>query len=433
MTKLSRRILIVTSAFPPAMLADMHRARSLAQHLPESGWNVEVLVPGLGFQRSIWVESDAEKYRATKAGVHEVKPICDWAFKSIGVRSVGWRSFWPLYRHGVQLLRDRQFDLVYISTTQFILFCLGPLWRRKFSIPYVLDFHDPWYRDLQKHITTEHRTKLLVSNWVSKWLERLAVTRAAGITAVSASYLDVLEKRHAKITATTQRRAVFPFPANESDLRHAAGSSPASGERTNDRPTEIVYVGAGGQIMMKSFLRIVDVLLDIEKHEPALLLNIKIRLFGTYAYWKEGDSKPLQEAAVSRGVGFVEEHPARITYSSAMKLISRADGLLILGVDDPGYVPSKFFTYSLTGKPLLVCLHADSQANRYFERVPGLGHLIHFGQTNSQIVDQRQTVRSWLKEAINGQCFDRRQILASYLSEFAARQQSEFFESVLSS
>ena len=44
----TRRVLLVTSSYAPTMIADMQRARQLAWQLPEAGWQVEILCPGIG-------------------------------------------------------------------------------------------------------------------------------------------------------------------------------------------------------------------------------------------------------------------------------------------------------------------------------------------------------------------------------------------------
>ncbi len=414
------------------MLADMHRARMLAQNLPQFGWDVEVLVPGTAFQRDIWIEKDAVAFRPPNTPVHEVKPKFDQVFKMCGVGSVGWRSFWPLYQRGLNLLKTRRFDLIYISTTQFILFCLGPLWLRKAQVPYVLDFHDPWYREERRHITTRHSVKFVLSNWIAKVLERFAVTRAAGLTAVSPRYLDTLRHRYPKLQLANSPWATFPFAVSERDFKLTKERVTASIEVRESSRAQIVYVGAGGDIMMKSFMRIIDGLVNLKQREPQLLQNVEIKLFGTFAYWQPGEPRPLQEAAERSGLDFVEERPARIPYFRALELITNADGLLILGVDDPAYMPSKLFTYALTGKPMLVSLHHRSQADHYFKEMPGLGHLVHFNSDADEPTANTEFV-SYLTEVNNRSQIDRRSLIADYLSPMAAGKHSDFFESVLSS
>ena len=45
-------------------------------------------------------------------------------------------------------------DLIFFSTTQFDAFSLGPTWKRKFGVPYVLDYHDPWVNNYYRETGT---------------------------------------------------------------------------------------------------------------------------------------------------------------------------------------------------------------------------------------------------------------------------------------
>src|SRR5262245_3538525 len=123
-----RRVLLVTSSYAPAITADMHRARHLAWEMPALGWEAEVLYPNSHFQRSDSVEPAWERMFSSKTSRHEVAPRAAWLFRLFGMRSAGWRAFWPLYERGSELLSERRFDLVYITTTHFELFCLGRKW-----------------------------------------------------------------------------------------------------------------------------------------------------------------------------------------------------------------------------------------------------------------------------------------------------------------
>ncbi len=62
----------------------------------------------------------------------------------IGMRTLGLRAYPHMARAGANLLRAGRFDLVFFSTTQFTVMALGPRWFKKFGVPYVLDFQDPW-------------------------------------------------------------------------------------------------------------------------------------------------------------------------------------------------------------------------------------------------------------------------------------------------
>lgn len=423
-----RRVLIVTSAFPPTMLADMHRARILSYELPKAGWGVDILAPSVQFQRSVWVEPDSNSLMPNGVPVHEALPCCGRLFSWLGMHSVGWRAFWPMYRLGCQLLAKQRIDVIYITTAQFSLFCLGRLWARKFKIPYIVDYHDPWVRDQLNYTTTKHWLKLRIGATLSRWMEESVIRSAAGVVSVSPVYVDELRLRygHAKCL-TAERCEVIPFGGSDNDFQ-AVNPPPAP---SNSAQREIVYVGAGGPIMARSFTAFCKSLSAVRQTDPALVATLKIRLFGTYSYWKEGDSKPLQDIASRFGLAdVIEEIPPRISYIQAMERVQRSDGLLVLGVDDAGYIPSKLFTYALSSKPLLASFRTDSAARGYFTTMPGLGHLLEFKEetTSTEAVN---TMRSFLDEVKRRKKFDRRQLIAQYLAPGMAQKHAALFNRIM--
>jgi glycosyltransferase involved in cell wall biosynthesis len=421
-----RRLLIVTGSYYPAILADTHRARLLATELRHFDWEVEVLAAGTEFQREDAIETDAAVFFDPAVPVHFAAPRGQTLFRILKMRSIGWRAFWPIYEAGKKLLAKQRFDLVYITTAQFNLFCLGRLWQRRFGTPYVLDFHDPWVRRVHKVVTTKHTLKFRIAGWLTRLLEKFAVLRAAGVVAVSPTYIEQLQSRYpGALCLTKSRAAVIPFAASERDLEAARASA-------NRVKIDIAYVGAGGEIMEKSWRAILKALATLHSSEASTFERIRFGFFGTEAFWQEGDRKFLEEIAGEYGLRhLVEEHAPRISYRRAMEIIRLSGGLVVLGVDDPAYMPSKLFLYALTGKPLLACLHQHSQANCYFKELPGLGHLIRFnGQKDD--AGNAHTVRLFLQEVMVRQTFDRHDLLADYLSPASARRHAHFFERLLS-
>src|SRR6202035_5265356 len=103
-------------------------------------------------------------------------------------------------RAGNRLLQSREYNLVYISTANFMLFLLGPIWWKRHGIPFVLDFHDPCYRkDATPPVWARAKLKYALNRWVSKHVEAKSVIAASGIVAVSSHYLDTLDERYAKL------------------------------------------------------------------------------------------------------------------------------------------------------------------------------------------------------------------------------------------
>src|SRR6202035_4795857 len=190
-----RRVLIVTSSYAPTMIADMHRARHLAWALPKLGWDVEVLCPDSSNQRPSCIDGDSLSFFPATIAAHFAPAYHPAAFSALRVGSIGWRAFVPMLRAGRQLLQSRRFDLVYFSTTQFVLFLLGPAWRRQFDVPFILDLHDPCYREgVSSPIWARPSLKHVISQRISKHVESRAAVDASGLVAVSQNYIDMLRK-----------------------------------------------------------------------------------------------------------------------------------------------------------------------------------------------------------------------------------------------
>lgn len=430
---MTRRVLIVASSYRPIMLADMQRARMLAWELPALGWDVEVLTPASTEVRQDALEPDGDCF-FPPVPVHEVSSFARAFFRAAGSRSHGWSTLWPLYRAGCALLAKGRFDLVYFSTTTFIYFAVGPVWRRKFGVPYVLDFHDPWV----KPDTGQRPSKSFMSSLGRRSthvLERLTVTRAAGIVSVSPQYVCALQSRYRTddpVCLKPARHAVIPFGAREGDLLEAKRGT-AESHTAGEAIFTINYVGAGGPIMAKSFALICNTLAWLRTRGDKTVEQLRIRLFGTTYNWRPGAPKSLEEVARAAGVAdLVDERPARISYRRSLQLALAADGLLILGVDDPGYIPSKLFNYALTGRPILASLRGDGPAMAQFRENPGLGHALWFDESgDAPACDCAKIARAFLQEVAERRTFDRRSIIEPHFARTMSRRHVELFDACI--
>src|SRR5437773_667343 len=423
-----KRVLIVASSYVPAMPANVHRARMLAWCLGEAGWEAEVLTPGKEFQRPEWLDPDSSALFPSNIPWHEAKPTLTKLFYLLGMPGIAWRALLPLYLEGTRLLARRHFDIVYITTTSFNLFCLGRFWQRRFGIPYVLDFQDPWYRLRPTIVTTKHWFKFWVSEKLAKYLEAFAVNGATGVVSVSPNYLIDLRERYPLARGCkVGRNAVIPFGVLPLDLDVARKRARQSS--TDEILRTIAYVGVGAAIMQRSFRRLADGLARLRRSYPEIVGRFRLRLTGTQGGWNPSDPKILYDEAVAAGIGdLVEEDPRIVSYPVATSLAIAADALLVLGVDDPAYMPSKLFLYALTGKPLLASMHWQSQVNDYFNRFPELGTLIHFGALVGMESDEDSQILCFLNDVIERKDIRRDRIWKAHSALLMAFQHAELFQ-----
>jgi Glycosyltransferase Family 4 len=428
---MSRRILIVTSSYAPTMIADMHRARHLAWELPKLGWTVEILCPGSGYQVASYLDEDSSAFFPTDTPIHFVPEVWRSAFKLARLNSIGWRAIVPMLRVGNKLLQDRKFDLVYISTAKFPLFLLGPAWQKRFGVPFVLDFHDPCYKEFSFSPSWAHPTpKHVLASCLSKYIESRAASKAAGLVSVSPAYIEILRRRYSKRNPRwlrPGRQSVIPFAALPRDLQEAADGLRITS--TAKDPLKIVYVGVGGPVMLSSFEVLCRTLCHVRSKRPDLVNQVRIQLYGTMLGWRDGEPLHLANMAQKWGMGdLVNESPGRVSYRRSLELLLESDGVLILGVDDPAYMPSKLFSYALSGKPLLAALHRDGPAFAQFRKTPGFGHAVWFNGHGEMAVSEAISVLgSFLEEVSAKKIFDRRKIIEPFLAAAMARRHVDLF------
>ena len=408
----------------------------LAWELPKHGWELEVLTPRASEIRQDAVDKDSEDFFPTTVPIHEVGSFWRRGFEMVGSRTHAWRTFPTVYRRGSELLATKDFGLVYFSTTTFVYFAIGRRWLKRFGVPYVLDFHDPWLKERAPNAPPSGKWSRRLAERLLARLEREAVTHAAGLVSVSPRYIEVLRRRYevaCPAWLAAKRHAVIPFGALESDLNEARRLNKGSPKRERDT-IRIIYAGAGGQIMIRAFTLICQGLAKLRNQNNPMVDRARIELFGTTYGWREGDVKRLEQVAVKHNVGdLVKESPQRVSYRQSLELLLEADGALILGVNDEGYMPSKLFSYALSGQPLLASLRRESPAYSHFQGAPALGHAIWFdAQSEMTPADVSRAVAAFLEEAAAQQTIDRRGILEPYLAPAMARRHAELFEACLS-
>jgi hypothetical protein len=267
-----------------------------------------------------------------------------------------------------------------------------------------------------------------------KW-EKNAVLNASGLIAVSPRYLDLIQQRYPAAKSPwldTRRNAVIPFAALPGDLEEASQSlqSEATAQRS---AIKICYVGAGGPIMARSFELICRALTNLRQNNHSFVNRLQICLFGTSYGWKDGDPKFLEDLARENGVAdLVSEHPARVSYRRSLGLLLQSDGAVILGVDDPGYMPSKLFTYALSGRPLLASLHRRTPGFSKFQENPSLGRVLWFDDdTEMPVLEASDTIAHFIEEAASHRSFDRAEVLKPYLAPAMAERHDRLFRAVI--
>jgi len=352
------RLLIVSPHFPPVNTPDMQRIRMSLPHFVAAGWEVVVLTVD-DHQPMAPVEPDLlgtipGPVRVVRSATFSRR----WS-RYVGLNNLGLRTLPHFYAKGRQLLGNDTFDLVYFSTTQFIVCTLGRLWRAEFDTPYVIDLQDPWLSDYYQQPGAPPPPggwKYYVSHALARRLEGWTQRQCAHVISVSGHYLQTLRRRYEWFSESAG--SVLTFGAPDADFAvarrkrtEAANVLPASGS------IKIAYAGRLGPDMQPSL----DVLFAAVAAFKDAPRPFELFFFGTsYAPAGEGAASTAVLAERHGISHLVHEKPERIGYIDSLRIMLEPDLALVLGSDDQAYSPSKLYPTLLAGKPTLAVAPANS-------------------------------------------------------------------------
>ena len=358
---MNRRVLIVSPHFPPVNAADHQRIRMSLPYFAEFGWEPIILSVDTNFIEGIF---DPNLSLTVPSNIEIIKSyaIPPKISRKIGMGNLAFRSIPFLINTISKYLEENLIDLVYFSTTVFITMVLGRYWLKRYKIPYILDFQDPWlsdYYDRTDNLPPGGKLKYAIAQAFAKTLEPFALKKASHITSVSPEYPKVLMQRYSWLKA--EQFTVLPFGAPEQDFQILANLKIKQQIfDPNDGYQHWVYVGRGGEDMSFSLKLLFATIQTHRQQYPEAWQKIKLHFVGT-KYSIFDNNKEIEAIAKSHNIhDIVTEHPQRIPYFEALQVLVDSHAILIIGSDDASYSASKVYPCILARKPILAILHQQS-------------------------------------------------------------------------
>ena len=196
------RVLIVSYYYPPAGGGGVQRVLKLCKHLPELGWDVEVLAP----DDPKWVAHDPDLeaavpdgvivHRARYRGPSHARSSSERLASATGWRGIGTRGavvgrklllpdaavLWApsAARAAVRIVHERKIDLVLTSSPPSSVHIVGNRVTRRTGIPWIADFRDSWLANPHRRY---ERRSVRAKREILEQIAHRTVKRAAGITA----------------------------------------------------------------------------------------------------------------------------------------------------------------------------------------------------------------------------------------------------------
>jgi Glycosyl transferase 4-like domain len=401
-----RRVLIVSPHFPPINAADHQRVRMSLPYFQEFGWEPWILtvepecVEGVDDPLLIKTVPDAVRIQTTPA-----LPVN--LTRQIGLGTLGWRCL-PYFAHwGDRLLATQSFDLVYFSTTVFLTMALGAYWKRRFGIPYVLDFQDPWvgnyYQRSPNVPPPGGRLKYSFNQWIARQLEPQAMRQVNQVISVSPEYPKMLRDRYPWLH--DDQFTVLPFGAPEADFKLLPSLQvQQSIFDAQDGNQHWVYVGrGGGDVALALRTLFLAIRTDRDRH-PESWKTIKLHFIGTSYAPKGRAIKTVEPIAQEFGIAdLVTEQTDRIPYFEALQVLVDSDAILMIGSDDPGYTASKLYPCILARKPILAIFHQQSSVVEILQQCQA-GRSVTFSSTSQpqDLLPETIAQLHWLRSLPKG-------------------------------
>jgi hypothetical protein len=356
-----RRVLLISPHFPPDSSAGAHRVRLLAPHLPPYGWEPTVLTCRAdAYEGKLdgvlpqWVPASLRVVRSPALPARVTRRF--------GIGDLGLRSFAGLFRTASDLLEKEAFDALFITIFPAYTALIGPLLVRRFGVPFVLDYQDPWVSAWGTSVgggrngTADLKSR--ASRRLAEWLEPHAVRAASAITAVSPGTYEPILQRNPGIRPITE---AIPIGAEPGDFRHALTAT----ERLPFDPGDgLAHVCSTGTILPLGFetLRaVLDAVRLVRDRRPDLYSRLRLHFLGTSNQTVHSDEMRVMPLARDAGVeDVVQEVPTRLAYSTVVEVQKAAAALLALGSSEHHYTASKIFPLLLSRRPVLAVYHEKS-------------------------------------------------------------------------
>jgi len=368
-----RRCLIVSPYFPPSTLAGVHRARHLANHLPEYGWRPTVVCVDPKYHIE---KLDPDLARLVSPGVEIIysDAIPVRFSRPFGIAGdIGLRGLFHLRAAVAKEMARERADAVLITGSPYYPMLMAGWIGRRWKVPVVLDFQDPWVSYVG---AGEPRwSKASISRRLAIALEPRAVRNAAFVTSVSKRQNDEMAARYPWLDC--KHMADIPIGGDPEDFKSLQGCT--KHDQAEPRRITFSYVGTAlprSESLLRALFRGVAYL---RAHNPGLACRLHFRFVGTSNQPNDSMTFRVRPLAVTEGVAdLVTEEPARVPFLDALRILAATDVILMIGSDEPHYTASKIYPGLMSGRPFLSVFHRMSSSHEILTDAGG-GLALSFG------------------------------------------------------
>ena len=327
---LDKHVLIVSYDFLPCpAIGAAVRSSKFAIYLPEFGWRPTVVTRSQSESQNAAKNEKVIRISAPKVPFSYQLTAWLWAIKA-----------WFRLK---DMIREKEFHLLYISCPPFPLGVLGTALAKKTSLPLVVDFRDPWSQDpYRPRCRMKAMLKGLLCKWLWPYFEEKILATADCFLVTTKSVRDAYKLR---VPASTRGPVVLPNGFDESDFKAVDGSQPGNYPRLQHPYLDLLYCGRFAGVGDRSpawFFRSLRSLNDEGK-------SVRLRIIGD-------DSKEIKRLIRKTDTEDIISALPMIDHQTAIKNMKDCDALLVYQEATSAELSSvagKTYEYLRSGKPIL--------------------------------------------------------------------------------
>ena len=333
-----KTLLVIAYYFPPAGGVGVQRPAKFVKYLPQFGWSPLVLT----VDPKVYKVRDDSGLKDIPAEVRGIRTSLTKLPSAISGQGLDW--MYSLLRKINELCSHQKIQAMYITGNPFLPFVAGYYARRKFDVPYVLDFRDAWA--LHPYAGSTVRDRIVHKVWQS--IERKVIEASSKVLCVCEPMWESFIEYYAD--EPIDKFVVLTNGFDRSDMQV---NTPLV--KATKAPGHILLTYTGKFTNYRSpihFLKSLKLVIDTY---PELVDKLRCLFVGHFG---ASNLQILKEMKLDDIVTVT----GRVPHEESIDFLYGSDILLLITGGHRSEQTGKVFEYIATGKPVLALAPADGAA-----------------------------------------------------------------------